>query len=1769
MQKMKVFRCLMVLLLIVCLLAGNAVQAANVSGRSAVASVQEEQKGSIDTAAAQKALMERRAEAGLIRASADQLDPDQEIRVIVEMEAQPAVRRAVVQSMGADLNTQLQSAETQALRAQQTVIHSAKAITGNDTIQQTAYLVNTFSMNMTPAEMEEIAKLPGVKSISPVTTFEMKMNYASHMTTVYKMWEDLGYTGEGTVIAVLDSGVNYHHPDMKLSDGAKIRITKSDAQALIQKLGYGTYYSDKVPFAYSYSGYYEMDNHSNTHGLHVAGIAAGNGGETGITGVAPDAQILGLQVFGMGNSAFTDDIIRAIEDAVKLGADIMNLSLGSTAGFYDDVAYLQTALQSATNDGVLCCVAAGNDGSSASLLGINTNDFGVVDSGAVSAPSTAPGVLSVASVNNTYLKGNTLSLTDADGVSHEATVFNFSQVYDTVRKENPGLYGWETLKDVLLIDCGYGTIGELFGSVQRPTDGSKWVAVVQRGEISFEEKVDFCSMVGASGVVIYNNEPGSEVPFNVSSGDAATASSKICQIMVSNDFGKELLAFAAKGERVTFHEMQSKFLVASDGGEMSTFSSWGPTPSLDIKPEISAPGGNIYSISSGDGYETMSGTSMATPYVSGASALTLQAVKAAQEAGELSLKGMNVNAYLKLALMNTADILYQPGGTTPYSVRQQGSGMVDPVGAAKTRVLASWNGLGGAALKQIGSTANFTVTLTNYGTQPQTYTLTPDVLYTDCTVEDNVDTIKQIPGAQITYSVSTVTVPAGGKASVNATVSVGSAEYNHYVEGFAVLHGDGCEDLSLPVLAFYGDWYGCESIIDAPSYTGESIYYETTGYPSTGVGAGQFISGVTAEGEIDPAYISFSPNGDRSMEDAFPLLGMLRSAQTLKIEVTDEAGTPLRTIISATQIPKLLGADITSAQAAYTMLTISDYAALTFGNWDGTVYNTRTGEYELCPEGQYYFLVAATMPGSTREETVKLPVKLDITAPEIDVVSAAYENGALTVTFRAEDNVGVYGEIELYVNGESEYVMLSDCAYDEASGLYTCTLDEPSAYRAGEMNEIGVFAQDYAMNNTTAYLYTGVDETADIVYATLTNTEDSWFDSFQLYDRSDLGEMYSEDEIAELAFDWDIRGSVSERVSSLTVDGENVPITAKHSFSVKKAIEPGENAFQVVAKDASGKTLVQETKLLYLSTKSGVTARIYPECYPDNMEALCPETNRPANAWLDQAGFFSGWRNGFGYLTHYKTVAPLVFECSDPIKEVSIIYYDSDQTLASDALMKSYDETIYMEDVKYKTMTLTQEDFVDGKAAFDMPMVPWDLDMSDYINIDPANYPDTRVNECYITVTNVLGVKSYYFVRVENDDVCRLSEDRGQIEDMNILDDPDSIVSLMGFEWLKPMDDMQFPFVFTPEDLDAEGRIHVTGKAADDAVLEVYANGEYVSVDDPMEFAFDFKLNPGVNYMSIFTVEDFGTTSSTTYRLFYLPEPTTLSFDQSGVADGATIYTTDSSFLLSGSVTSYFAGRELAINGDNVIFEDGAVSTPAGQRHAASFSKTIDLQLGENIVTVEMVDAAGLKVKVTFTIIRSEKTPDTPVIVIPTRPGTGSSKFPFTDIGKNDGYYDAVKYLYENEIMNGTSSTLFSPNAELTRGMVVTILYRIEGEPLTKSSGTFSDVTAGRYYSEAVEWAAEKEIVNGFTDGTFKPERSVTREQLASTLRRYARFSGIATYDAELPANASVSNWAKKDVAWAYAKGILTAVQTAAAAKNANRAEVAMAIYAYLTGTAK
>ena len=181
------------------------------------------------------------------------------------------------------------------------------------------------------------------------------------------------------------------------------------------------------------------------------------------------------------------------------------------------------------------------------------------------------------------------------------------------------------------------------------------------------------------------------------------------------------------------------------------------------------------------------------------------------------------------------------------------------------------------------------------------------------------------------------------------------------------------------------------------------------------------------------------------------------------------------------------------------------------------------------------------------------------------------------------------------------------------------------------------------------------------------------------------------------------------------------------------------------------------------------------------------------------------------------------------------------------------------------------------------------------------------------------------------------------------------------------------------------------------------------------------------------------------------------------------------------------------------------------------------------------------------------------------------SELPFTDVTPEDWFYTAVEYLYNEGIMNGTSETEFSPEYELNRATVVTILYRLEGEPEVETADTFSDVEEGEWYTAAVEWAASVGIVNGYEDGTFAPKKAVTREQLAAIIYRYAEFKGItiAETTAELGEEAVVSDWAKDNVEWAVSEGLLVEGENVNATESANRAEVAAMIYTFLTKTSK
>ncbi len=149
----------------------------------------------------------------------------------------------------------------------------------------------------------------------------------------------------------------------------------------------------------------------------------------------------------------------------------------------------------------------------------------------------------------------------------------------------------------------------------------------------------------------------------------------------------------------------------------------------------------------------------------------------------------------------------------------------------------------------------------------------------------------------------------------------------------------------------------------------------------------------------------------------------------------------------------------------------------------------------------------------------------------------------------------------------------------------------------------------------------------------------------------------------------------------------------------------------------------------------------------------------------------------------------------------------------------------------------------------------------------------------------------------------------------------------------------------------------------------------------------------------------------------------------------------------------------------------------------------------------------------------------------------------FSDVKENQWFCEAVKFVYEAGLMNGEGENSFNPNGNLNRAMLVTILYRLEQSPEVTTTSKFTDVKAGLWYSEAVIWASENGIVNGYEDNTFKPMNNVSREEMAAMLMRYAKFKQIdvsATKDISGYQDAAqVAEWAKQNMAWSNSAGLI------------------------------
>lgn len=552
------------------------------------------------------------------------------------------------------------------------------------------YTVATTGLSVTTqyGNKAAIEAMPGVEQVYVAPTFDLPTEtsvdlgeaqpFTSNATTMIgaDVLNETGYTGKGMKIAILDTGIVVDHPSFgplsedKLTESS---LTQEKVEAVWDELNASgttllnkTYYvSTKIPYAFNYFSMNFDVSHTGTarhdHGTHVAGIAAGNKIEsTTAVGVAPDAQLIVMQVFSNSGGAPWDTIMAALEDCVRLDVDVANLSLGGASGFTGGDVEMNRVLSLFENTDIEVLIASGNDTNSAygNRTGLNLSLAGNPDIGVAGTPSTCPVAVGVASIDNDAnemlyftVNGQDMGYTDSAASSATKFINNFKS---------------ETLEFVVIPG-----VGEAEDYVDLDVEGK--VAVVSRGSNSFMEKQANAQKAGAVACIVYNNVPGN---FGMVISDGG---SHIPCISISQADGKVLT------------ELGSGSLTVCDGSlkkfrterMLSSFSSWGVTPDLKLKPEIAGVGGNVYSSTdpaiSGSYYASWNGTSMATPQVTGAMAILVEYMR---ENGY----GLEEGALRRAAtdiLMSTADPAFE--GELEYSPRGQGAGLVNLTEATTTQ----------------------------------------------------------------------------------------------------------------------------------------------------------------------------------------------------------------------------------------------------------------------------------------------------------------------------------------------------------------------------------------------------------------------------------------------------------------------------------------------------------------------------------------------------------------------------------------------------------------------------------------------------------------------------------------------------------------------------------------------------------------------------------------------------------------------------------------------------------------------------------------------------------------------------------------------------------------------------------------------------------------------------------------------------------------------------------------------------------------------------
>jgi subtilisin family serine protease len=620
-------------------------------------------------------------------------------------------------------------------------------------------LWNGVSIKVNPVDVNKLKTLPGVVAVYPVISIPMPETFdnaspelatAIQMTGADVAQNELGYTGAGVKVAIMDTGVDYDHPDLGGCFGPGCRVAYG-----YDLVGDAFNADDTSP---SYNPVPSPDPYPddcNGHGTHVAGIVGANGA---VKGVAPNVTFGAYRVFGCEGSTTSDIMIAAMERVLADKMQVLNMSIGSA---YTWPQY-PTAVASdrLVKKGVVVVASIGNSGAN-----------GLYSAG---APGLGKDVIGVASFDNTH---NTANVFVVNGTDIGYLPMSFSGPVPTSGDAEIVYVGRACNVDLPLLANPAGK-----------------TALAVRGACTFAEKATNAINAGATAVVIYNSAPG------LFSGTLGAPIGNTPVVSISQADGLFIRSQTAP-VMMTWTDRIGSF-PNPNGGLISSFSSYGLAPDLSLKPDIGAPGGNIYSTFPLElgGYATLSGTSMSSPHVAGAAALLLEA--------KPKTKARDVRGILQ----NSADPKVWWGNPTLGfldNVHRQGAGMLDIDDAIKATTVITPSKIATGEYWEVMDPAWVQpIDIKNNSNQPVTY----DITYVNALSTGGVITPSFfLSDAYVEFTESTITVPAWNKYTIEAYIHAATGPVNGIYGGYIVFTPrDGGQVYRVPYAGFVGDYQGIQ-----------------------------------------------------------------------------------------------------------------------------------------------------------------------------------------------------------------------------------------------------------------------------------------------------------------------------------------------------------------------------------------------------------------------------------------------------------------------------------------------------------------------------------------------------------------------------------------------------------------------------------------------------------------------------------------------------------------------------------------------------------------------------------------------------------------------------------------------------------------------------------------------------------------------------------------------------------------------------------------------